>query len=97
MKLRDKIHKKIVSWPGVVEQPNQYGTKAAFFWNKKEFCHFHNDHEMDIFKTKVVPEKDTRICPNRYSSKWVLCNFNNPKDAQFAIKLCRAAYQEIKK
>ena len=96
MDLLEQIRTKILSWPEVEEKPNKFGTKRSYFVKGKEFCHFHNDSQMDIMKTKIVT-KDKRIEPNPYSDSWVWFNFKNEKDARMAINICKAAYQEVVK
>ena len=97
MSLRDKMQKEIMSWKGVKENPNRFGT-PSFFVNDKEFAHFHNDSQMDIRIAKNLQNKlkDKKILPNPYSKSWILFNFKNEEDAKEALKFVKAVYDELK-
>lgn len=97
MSLREQIRKEILKLPGVVEKENRWGTKMSYFFEDKEFAHFHSESQMDILKTPKVDTKDKRVEPNLYSDKWILFNFATEKDAKDVLELVRMAYLVVSK
>ena len=97
MSLREQIRKEILRLPGAVEKENRWGTKLSYFFEEKEFAHFHSDSQMDILKTPKVDKKDKRVEKNPYSEKWILFNFRTEQDAKDAIELVRMAYLAVSK
>jgi hypothetical protein len=97
MSLREQIRREILKLPCVVEKENRFGTKMSYFFEEKEFAHFHSDSQMDILKTPKVDKKDKRVEPNPYSEKWIIFNFKAEQDAKDAIELVRMAYLAVSK
>ncbi|MBI4174936.1 MAG: DUF5519 family protein [Candidatus Aenigmarchaeota archaeon] len=92
--MKAEIRKEILSWKGVEEKPNRYGT-PSFFVNGKEFAHFHSSSQMDIRKPKGFRFGDKRAEKNPYSDEWLLFNFKG-KDAEDIISLVKKVYDKLK-
>lgn len=60
MEFAEKIRKEILSWEGVEEKQNRFGTKMAYFLKNKEFCHFHSNAQMDILKSEDLRDLEKR-------------------------------------
>ena len=97
MSLREQIRKEILKLPGAAEKENRWGTKLSYFFEDKEFAHFHSESQMDMLKTPKVDKKDRRVEPNPYSEKWILFNFRTEQDAKYVLELVKMAYLAVSK
>ena len=92
----NQLRDLLITFPSVVEKPNMFGTKHAFFFREKEFAHFHSESQLDI---KVPRNEITDIAPdaieNPFSDDWVLFNINSDTDAKKALFLLKKAYEKV--
>ncbi len=91
-----QIRDILMTFPSVVEKPNMFGTKLAYFFREREFAHFHSENQLDIHLSKnEADEVAAQAIENPFSSHWILFNITSPEDARKALLLLKKAYEKV--
>lgn len=92
----NQIRDILMTFPSVVEKPNMFGTKLAYFFREREFAHFHSESQLDIKISKTeAAEIAAQAMENPFSSDWILFNINSEQDARKALLLLKRAYEKV--
>lgn len=89
--LHEVIRSELLSWPGVEEKRNRFGTELAYFLNGREFAHFHSESQLDVRIRAIADGK--HVIENPFSGEWVIVNFSDEQSAIRTIELLRRAYE----
>lgn len=97
MAISEKIHARVMEWPGVSDHPHRFGGRE-YRLEKREIGHIHGDWLVDIpFPTRV---RDELVASGRAEahhvlpdSGWVSYYLHSESDAQGAVALLRRSYE----
>jgi len=97
MRVREKIHQSVTSWPGIEAHPHRFGG-TEYRLGRRELGHIHGDHLVDIpFPKKVRDEViAARLAEPHHvlpESGWVSVFLRQPSDVETALALFRRSYE----
>lgn len=98
MDLFEKLRGQILSLPNVEERPHERFGKNTYYVDDHEFLHFHGRYQIDVLIPKQFHSQwlgDPRIKINEYAPTRLECDIKKEEDIEFAMKLIKAAYDQI--
>lgn len=101
--LKQKLLQSLVSIEGLAVEPSPVAGGIALFYRRREFAHFHNDHELDLKLTKNTiralglshPAASTHHPTRSSSSPWIELRFHTTADAERVVELVKVAIEQL--
>ncbi len=94
--LFSQLRDMLITFPSVVEKPNMFGTKHAYFCRGREFAHFHSEDQLDIHvSVDEISGIAADAIENPFSPDWILFNIRSEQDARTAMLLLKKAYEKV--
>ncbi len=96
-RLAHRLTAAVAKLPRVTVGKSRFSPRTAFFVGRREFMHFHHEHEVDVRLTRpeirarrAVFAEDARITM-RGSSDWIEVRFDTTNDVADVVALARIA------